>query len=71
MQFHKKLGVFEACKKVRKDFFARFKNAKFFVKLHFTKNLAVLVKKSDKSDIFDGYLSNSRRAAAPSRSPTR
>ena len=21
MQFHKKLGVFEACKKVRKDFF--------------------------------------------------
>ena len=26
----------------------------FFVKLHFTKNLAVLVKKSDKSDVFDG-----------------
>ena len=43
----------------------------FFVKLHFTKNLAMLVKKSDKSDVFDGYLSNSRRAAAPSSSPVR
>ena len=41
----------------------------FFVKLHFTKNLAVLVKKSDKSDVFDGCLSNSRRAAAPPSSP--
>ena len=58
-------------KKVLTDFFARFTNAKFFVKLHFTKNLALLVKKSDKSDIFDGYLSNSRRAAAPSISPVR
>ena len=58
-------------KKVLTDFFARFKNAMFFVKLHFTKNLAVLVKKSDKSDIFDGCLSNSRRAAAPSSSPVR
>ena len=58
-------------KKVCEDFFARFKNAMFFVKLHFTKNLAVLVKKSDKSDIFDGYLSNSRRATAPSSSPVR
>ncbi|MGM9574291.1 MAG: hypothetical protein ACI3VE_00065, partial [Oscillospiraceae bacterium] len=53
---------FQRVKKVLTDFFARFKNAMFFVKLHFTKNLAVLVKKSDKSDIFDGYLSNSRIA---------
>ena len=58
-------------KKVLTDFFARFTNAKFFVKLHFTKNLALLVKKPDKSGIFDGYLSNSRRAAAPSSSPVR
>ena len=56
-------------KKDLPDFFARFKNAMFFVKLNFTKNLAMLVKKSDKSDVFDGYLSNSRRAAAPSSSP--
>ena len=62
---------FQRVKKVLADFFARFKNAMFFVKLHFTKNLAVLVKKSDKSDVFDGYLSNSRRAAAPSSSPVR
>ena len=34
------------------DFFARFKNATFFVKLHFTKNLAVLVKKSDLMAIY-------------------
>ena len=38
------------------------KNATFFVKFHFTKNLAMLVKKPDKSGIFDGYLSNSRIA---------
>ena len=49
---------FQRVKKVLADFFARFKNATFFVKLHFTKNLAVLVKKPDKSGIFDGYLSN-------------
>ena len=65
------ITVFQRVKKVLADFFARFKNAMFFVKLLFTKNLAVLVKKSDKSDVFDGYLSNSRRAAAPSSSPTR
>ena len=40
---------FQRVKKVLPDFFARFTNAKFFVKLHFTKNLAVLVKKPDKS----------------------
>ena len=61
--------VFQRVKKVLSDFFARFKNAKFFVKFHFTKNLAMLVKKPDKSGIFDGYLSNSRWAAAPSSSP--
>ena len=55
-------GILQRVKKVLADFFARFKNAMFFVKLHFTKNLAVLVKKSDKSDVFDGYLSNSRIA---------
>ena len=64
------LPVFQRVKKVLTGFFARFKNAMFFVKLHFTKNLAVLVKKSDKSDVFDGCLSNSRRAAAPSSSPS-
>ena len=42
--------------------FCTLQNAKFFAKFHFTKNLAVLVKKSDKSDVFDGYLSNSRIA---------
>ena len=62
---------FQRVKKVLADFFARLKNAMFFVKFHFTKNLAVLVKTSDKSDFFDGYLSNSRRAAAPSSSPVR
>ena len=35
--------------KVR-DFFIRFKNATFFVKIIFTKNLAALVKKPDKTD---------------------
>ncbi|MDD7538871.1 MAG: hypothetical protein PUJ93_07805, partial [Oscillospiraceae bacterium] len=56
------LRTFQFVKKVLADFFARLKNAMFFVKLYFTKNLAVLVKKSDKSDVFDGYLSNSRIA---------
>ena len=54
-----KSTVFRLCsqrvKKVLSDFFARFKNATFFVKLHFAKNRALLVKKSDKSDFFDGY----------------
>ena len=36
-------------KKVLMDFFARFTNATFFVKLHFTKNRALLVKKPDLS----------------------
>ena len=40
-------GASQRIKKVLADFFARFKNAMFFVKLHFTKNLAALVKKSD------------------------
>ena len=64
-------AVLSACQKSPYGLFARFKNATFFVKLHFTKNLAVLVKKSDKSDVFDGCLSNSRRAASPSSSPVR
>ena len=60
-----------ACQKSPHGLFCTLQNAKFFVKFHFTKNLALLVKKPDKSDIFDGYLSNSRRAAAPSSSPIR
>ncbi len=32
-----------------------FNNATFFVKCDFTKNLAALVKKPDKSGIFDSY----------------
>ena len=61
-------NVLQRVKKVC-DFFARFKNATFFVKKFFTKNLATLVKKSDKSDIFDGYNLISRGAFAPSSSP--
>ena len=64
-----KTHCISACQKSPHGLFARFKNAMFFVKLHFTKNLAVLVKKPDKSDFFNGFLSNSRRAAAPSSSP--
>lgn len=40
---------FQRVKKVLTDFFARFTNATFFVKLHFTKNRALLVKKPDLS----------------------
>ena len=46
--------VFQRVKKVS-DFFARFTNATFFVKPLFTKNLAMLFKKADKSAVFDGY----------------
>ena len=60
--------------KVR-DFFIRFKNAIFFVKINFHKNLAALVKKPDKTDksVFQSFLMAmiQLRAGAypPSRSP--
>lgn len=43
--------------KVR-DFFIHFKNATFFVKRNFHKNLAALVKKPDKTDksVFQSFL---------------
>ena len=56
--------VFQRVKKVS-DFFARFTNATFFVKPLFTKNLAMLVKKADKTAVFDGYLSNSSGTLSP------
>ena len=37
------------------DFLHTSKHATFFVKLCFTKNLAMLIKKPDNSGIFDGY----------------
>lgn len=45
------IAGYSACQKVLPDFFARFTNATFFVKLHFTKNLAPLVKTPDLSGI--------------------
>ena len=48
-------GDFFSVSKKSCDFFARFKTRHIFVKLCFTKNLAMLVKKPDNSGIFDGY----------------
>ena len=37
------------------EFLTNLKHATFFAKKYFTKNLATLVKKSEESDVFDGY----------------
>ena len=46
---------FAACQKSIVTFLHASKHATFFVKLCFTKNLAMLVKKPDNSGVFDGY----------------
>ena len=57
--------LFQRVKKVCKTFLHASKHATFFMKLCFTKNLAMLVKKPDNSGVFDGYLSNLRRDLVP------